>query len=174
MHATRICGRRRPAVRAAVRTAAMLGSSLGMPEQSWRGGARATPLGRVSIQPFRRFSAGPVRLRSGGEPRRTQYAVRNLPLDGALAGSQWPRVLAPPPLGLAPHVENHRGQRLAQPGDLLRAFAAVPPGCRVGARLDTGHPLSADADPVLFARHLGPWLGHVHLKDAHRALLPPR
>ena len=76
--------------------------------------------------------------------------------------------LVPPRARFA--VENHWYQQLAR----SREVRAVLEGNTLAACLDTGHALAAGERPERFAAHLGPRLGHVHLKEGRLPSLHER
>ena len=121
----------------------------------------------------RAVSAGGFYAHGDDTPARAFALARALDADtvvGCVAPDLVSELVALVPPGVRFAVENHWYQRLARP----REVRAVLAGNTLAACLDTGHALAAGERPERFAAHLGPRLGHVHLKEGRQPALHER
>src|ERR1043165_3244029 len=118
--------------------------------------------------------------------KRFQFPIVRLHLTAVLCGARslnahayasdaindWPRLLADARkqlkayarkaehAGIGVTIEDHQDLTSSELIEICQEC-----GSNVGVCLDTGNPLSVGEDPVEFAKAVGPWVRHVHLKD---------
>lgn len=116
---------------------------------------------RASLKLARDLGAYGLCVQSGQprEPKEWQNAAEALARDLRLLGAE------AEPLGLDIAIEVHRDMLISNSSEALMLMKLVSHP-RIGITLDPCHIVYAGEDPAAVARQLGPWVRHVHLRDA--------
>jgi sugar phosphate isomerase/epimerase len=116
---------------------------------------------RASLALAKEFGAYGLCIQSGKprEPEGWQKAAEALARDLQLLGTEAES------LGLDIAIEVHREMLVSNSSEAMKLMKLVDHP-RIGITLDPCHIVYAGEDPSVVARRLGPWVRHVHLRDA--------
>lgn len=116
---------------------------------------------RASLELAKELGAYGLCIQSGQprEPKDWQKAAEAFARDLQLLGTEAES------LGLDIAIEVHRDMLISNSVEALKLMKLVDHP-RIGITLDPCHIVYAGEDPSVVARQLGPWVRHVHLRDA--------